>query len=240
MKTVPLYLGHDHVCSYLPDRTARMAFVDPDLPLDRSGFSLLVANGFRRSGDLVYRPHCATCSACVPVRIPVDRFRPDRAQRRIQQRNSDLRAIERWAEFDEAHYRLYLRYLRSRHPDSDMGDAMPEDYLRFLGHPLWENTRFIEFREADRLLSVAVVDGLDDGLSSVYTFFDPDESRRSLGTGAILWQIEEVKRRGGTWVYLGFWVADCRKMAYKTGFRPIELLTDNGWVALEKAESAIP
>lgn len=240
MKTVPLYLGHDHVCPYLPDRTARMAFVDPDLPLDRSGFSLLVANGFRRSGDLVYRPHCATCSACVPVRIPVDRFRPDRAQRRIAQRNSDLRVIERRASFDEAHYRLYLRYLRSRHPDSDMGDATPEDYWRFLGHPLWEDTRFIEFREADRLLSVAVVDGLDDGFSSVYTFFDPDESRRSLGTGAILWQIEEVKRRGGAWVYLGFWVADCRKMAYKSGFRPLELLTDKGWAGLEKAESVIP
>lgn len=237
--SVPLYLGHEHACPYLPGREARMAFVDPDIPLTRSRFSLLVANGFRRSGGLVYRPYCSNCSACVPVRIPVDRFRPNRVQRRIQQRNVDLRVIEHPAEYHEAHYRLYLRYLKSRHPDSDMGEATPEDYLRFLGNPPWGDTRFIEFCEADRLLAVAVVDGLDDGFSSVYTFYDPDEERRSLGTGAILWQISEVKRRGGAWVYLGFWVAECRKMAYKSGFRPIELLTGKGWVVLDKAESAM-
>jgi arginine-tRNA-protein transferase len=159
----------------------------------------------------------------------VDRFQPNRTQQRILRRNAGLQAIERPAVYDEAQYRLYVRYLAARHPDSAMGDASPRDYLQFLGNPRWEGTRFIEFREADRLLAVAVIDQVIDGFSAVYTFYEPDEARRSLGVNAILWQIAEVKRRGGFCVYLGFWVAECPKMAYKSGFRPIEILTGNRW-----------
>jgi len=230
MNQVPLYLGHEHECPYLPGRTARMAFIPPDLPLSQSDFSLLLANGFRRSGDLVYRTYCESCAACVPVRISVADFQPNRAQRRIARGNAGLRIIEKPAEYDDEHYRLYLRYLQSRHPESNMGQCSAEEYVGFLGNVRFEGTRFFEFRDNDNLLAVAVVDMLDHGFSAVYTFYAPDAQSRSLGTFAVLWQIEEAQRRGRGWVYLGFWVKKCRKMAYKSAFRPLERLVGREWI----------
>ena len=230
MNQVPLYLGHEHECSYLAGRNARMAFLPTDLPLNQSDFSLLVANGFRRSGDLVYRTYCEACTACVPVRISVAEFQPNRAQRRIARANVGLRIIEKPAEFDDEHYQLYLRYLQSRHPDSSMGQCTVEDYIGFLGNIRFEGTRFFEFREIDSLLAVAVVDVLDHGFSAVYTFYEPHLQSRSLGTFAILWQIEETRRRGLGWVYLGFWIKECRKMAYKSSFHPLECMVGKEWI----------
>ena len=233
MNSLPLYLGHAHACGYLEGRVARMACVSPDWPMSPAGYSLLAANGFRRSGELVYRPWCEGCAACVPVRVPVAHFQPNRSQRRIARRNAGLQVIERPAAFDPAHYRLYIRYLQARHPGSDMGQAGPEDYLACLGSARFDGTRFVEFSESGRLLAVAVVDGLTDGFSAVYTFYEPGEAGRSLGVHAVLWQIEEARRRGLGYVYLGFWVAESRKMAYKAGFRPIERFTGREWVVLE-------
>lgn len=230
MNRIPLYLGHEHECPYLEARTARMAFISPDGLLRQSDFGLLVANGFRRSGDLVYRTYCHSCSDCVPVRIPVADFQPDRSQRRIARNNAGLLVIERPANFDEAHYQLYVRYLRARHPDSNMGQAAPEEYISFLSNNRFEGTRFFEFREDNTLLAVAVVDILDHGLSAVYTFFEPEAKSRSLGTFAILWQIREAQRRGLGWVYLGFWIRKCRKMAYKSRFRPLEHRIGTEWI----------
>jgi leucyl-tRNA---protein transferase len=240
MTRLPLYLGQEHACGYLAGWTARMACVPPDWPMTSRLFSQLVANGFRRSGDLVYRPWCDGCAACVPVRIPVETFQPNRSQRRIAKRNADVRVREKPAEFDAAHYRLYCRYLQARHPDSEMGQAGPEDYLQFLGNQRFEGTRFCEFSEAGRLLAVAVLDELDDGWAAGYTFYEPGEERRGVGTFAVLWQIAEARRRGLHYVYLGFWVAESRKMAYKAGFRPIERFTGSGWIELDRPESASP
>lgn len=236
MKSIPLYVGHDHDCDYLPGKRARMAYVSPNLPLDKRLYTRLVSSGFRRSGNLVYRPHCPECAACIPVRIPVDRFRPNRAQSRIIRKNSDLEIIERPATFETAHYELYRRYLRSRHADSDMALATPEDYLNFVGSD-WADTGFYEFRGDGHLLAVAVIDDLQNALSAVYTFYDPDAARRSLGTFAVLWQIGEAKRRGLAWVYLGFWISECRKMAYKGSFRPMEALLLSNWAALDRGET---
>lgn len=230
MNSLPLYVGHEHECAYLPGRTARMAMVPPDLPLNRELFSILVANGFRRSGELVYRTYCQNCAACVPVRVPVERFRPNRSQRRVQRLNAGLQVVEKPPEFDASHYALYRAYQRGRHPGGDMGQATPEDYMDFLGNTRWEGTRFFEFREHGRVLTVAVADQLDDGFSAVYTFYDPAETRRSLGTYAILWEIDEALRRGLQHVYLGFWIQASPKMAYKSGIRPMQILTPSGWV----------
>ncbi len=230
MKRLPLYLGHEHACPYLEGQTARMAFIPPDLTLSLPDYSLLVANGFRRSGDLVYRTCCVSCAACIPVRIPVAEFRPNRSQRRIARLNRAVRVIEKPAGYDDAHYQLYLRYLQVRHPESDMAKASPEDYFNFLGNIRTEGTRFCEFREDGTLLAVAVVDVLDHGFSAVYTFYAPDIQSRSPGTFAILWQIQEAHRRGLDCVYLGFWLAGCRKMAYKSGFRPLERLIGAEWI----------
>jgi arginyl-tRNA--protein-N-Asp/Glu arginylyltransferase len=236
MKSIPLYVGYEHDCDYLPGRRARMAYVSPRMPLDRALYSRLVSSGFRRSGDLVYRPYCQECAACLPVRIPVDRFQPNRAQRRIAKTHADLRVVRKPDAFDERHYQLYMRYLRSRHAEGHMALSTREDYIQFLGSG-WGDTAFYEFLGGDEMLAVAVVDHLDDGLSAVYTFYDPDATCRSLGTFAVLWQIEEARRRGLPWVYLGFWISECRKMAYKGLFRPLQALSGQNWVTLDKGEN---
>lgn len=238
MKSIPLHVGYEHDCDYLPGNRARVAYVSPGIRLDKALYTRLVSNGFRRSGEIVYRPYCPQCAACIPVRIPVERFRPNRAQRRVIKRNSDLTVVEKPAVFETAHFQLYQRYLRSRHEDSGMAPASPEDYLNFVSSS-WGDTRFHEFLHGEQVLMVAVVDHLDDGLSAVYTFYDPDVPHRSLGTYAVLWQIDEALRRGLAWVYLGFWIRDCRKMAYKGSFRPLEAWLASNWVSLDKAETVI-
>jgi arginyl-tRNA--protein-N-Asp/Glu arginylyltransferase len=236
MTSIPLYVGGEHECDYLPGRQARMVYVPPDFALHRPAYSRLAANGFRRSGDWVYRPYCRSCTACIPVRIPVAGFALNRSQRRIRRLNSDLSVHPRPAVFDESHYRLYRRYLQARHAEGAMALSSREDYLGFVASS-WGDTGLYEFRSQDRLLAVAVVDHLEQALSAVYTFYDPDRPLRSLGTYAVLWQIEEARRRGLEWVYLGFWIAECRKMAYKGLFRPVEALLGERWVRLDKGEN---
>lgn len=233
MASIPLFLGEKHPCPYLPDREARMAVLPPDFPLSQRFYAALVRGGFRRSGDLVYRTYCEGCKACVPIRIPVGRFEPSRSQRRAWLSNQGLIVTEVPAQFSEEHYRLYLEYQAQRHPDGDMARSSAEEFIQFLGNRRFEGTTFFEFRRAGLLLAVSVVDVLDDGFSAVYTFFDPELQRRALGTFAILWQIEEIKRRGLDALYLGFWIKDSRKMAYKTLFRPYELLGPEGWAVVE-------
>lgn len=238
MKSIPLYISYEHDCDYLPGRRAQMAYVSPREAMDVDTYSWLATRGFRRSGDMIYRPHCPSCSACIPVRIPAARFRPDRSQRRIQRMNADLEVELRPARFDEAHYRLFMHYLNARHADGQMAESSPEDYIRFLACT-WAETGFYEFKLGDRLLAVAVTDFLADGLSAVYTFFDPDFRARSLGTYAIMWQVAETKRRGLDWLYLGFWISGCRKMSYKNVFRPLQALVDEDWVLFEKGENIV-
>jgi arginyl-tRNA--protein-N-Asp/Glu arginylyltransferase len=231
MMSIPLHLGYEHECDYLPGQRARMAYVSPRVGLDPARYSRLAASGFRRSGDLVYRPHCPECAACVPVRIPVAQFTPSRAQRRALKANADLRVVQKPDLYDDRHYELYIRYLGTRHADGQMALSTPEDYIQFVGSG-WGDTGLYEFLEGNALRAVAVVDHLEDGLSAVYTFYDPEAERRSLGTYAVLWQIAEAKRRGLPWVYLGFWVKECRKMAYKDLFRPLEGLLEGKWTML--------
>lgn len=217
---VPEYrLSVPYRCPYLPAETARMGFLPLDTPLSTTTYTRLVAQGFRRSGCLVYRPECSTCHACIPVRVEIAKFCPDRSQRRCLKRNQDLKVIVRAPQFRLEHYQLYLRYLRARHAQSDTIDVTPEEYLNFLTCH-WCTTWFYEFRVEGTPVMVAVVDFLDDGLSAVYTFYDPNQAKRGLGTYAVLWQVEAARQMGLTWLYLGYWIAACRKMAYKIKFRP--------------------
>jgi arginine-tRNA-protein transferase len=225
---VAFFLTTAHDCGYLPDRQAVNVVVDPGLPVGTSLYSQLAALGFRRSGSRVYRPACTGCAACIPLRIPVAAFHPNRIQRRAQARNGDLTVCERPPEFDAEHYDLYCRYITGRHPNGGMDDTTPAGYLAFItGAGI--DTRLIEFRQAGRCVAVAVVDVLADGLSAVYTFFEHALPRRSLGVYAILWQIEAVRRMGKKWLYLGYWIEDCRKMSYKVAYRPYELLLEGRW-----------
>lgn len=228
-----VFATRPHPCSYLPDQRATTLFVDPAAPMDTTLYSELSSAGFRRSGPHVYRPHCAHCQACVSVRIPVDEFRPSRSQRRLLRRNQDLEVTPIDDLEDPQYYQLYERYIDARHYDGDMYPPSQDQFHAFLTRE-WDATRFYAFRDPQRLLAVAVVDQLNDGLSAIYTFYDPDPdiAARSLGTFAVLWQIHLARQLGLHAVYLGYWIRECRKMSYKLNFQPIELLLNDHWVRM--------
>ncbi|WP_297393724.1 arginyltransferase [Acidiferrobacter sp.] len=231
-RTPHLFLSTTHACSYLPHQTASTLFIDPRFPVTPALLGDFNRRGFRRSGDLIYRPHCPGCQACIPVRIPVETFVPSRAQRRTMAYNGDLVVSAHPAGFDAEHFTLFLRYQDIRHTGGTMANPDPATYLRFLvgRHSA---TTFHEFRHEGALAGVAVVDELPDGLSAVYTFYDPSLIRRGLGTYAILWQIAEARRRGLPFLYLGYWVKDSDKMAYKARFRPLEAYRNGRWSPLD-------
>ena len=228
MHSLKFYVTTPHRCPYLPQRQAVDVVADPSAPVDRGRLTELFALGFRRSGSFVYRPECPGCRACVAARVPVAAFVPDRSQRRCSARNADLRVACEAAECSDEVFDLYRRYLRQRHAGGGMDDATPEAFSEFLCTPGIE-AEFLTFRLAGRLLAVAVTDVLDTGLSANYTFFDPAEARRSLGTFAVLTQIREARRRRLEHVYLGYWIERSAKMRYKSRFRPLELYRDGRW-----------
>ncbi len=236
-KTPTLFLSLPHPCSYLPGRMATSLFLDPRQKLDSSAYAGFMRLGFRRSGDFIYRPHCHGCHACVPVRIPMARFEPNRSQRRVWRRNRDLEVRATPPVFSSEHFSLYARYQAHRHPGGGMDDPDPGKFLGFLAASRLDTT-FYEFRQDGRLLAVAVVDYLPDSLSAVYTFYDPDEHARGLGVYAVLWQVEEARRRQLPHVYLGYWIRESPKMAYKANYAPLEAYLDNRWIAFDPDPTA--
>ncbi|MGR8918363.1 MAG: arginyltransferase [Gammaproteobacteria bacterium] len=225
---IGFFTSPPHECGYLPDRDATTMFADPRIHLSTEAYTWLSAHGFRRSGAHVYRPHCAGCNACVAVRVAAAEFEPRRAHRRTLARNADLSIRRRPARFEVEHFMLYERYLKARHPDSQMEATNPGAYMGFLTAP-WCDTAFYEFRLGEELLALAVVDTLGDGLSSVYTFFSPDHPERSLGRLAVLKQIEWAREADLPWVYLGYWIEQCRKMSYKSEYAPLEYFQRGCW-----------
>lgn len=233
LATFRFFVTPEHTCSYLDRSDAATLFVDPKLPLDQHTYSQLSDKGFRRSGSYLYRPHCQNCNACIPLRIPTADFKASRRHRRILNKNADLRQNITPARFTEAHYELYERYISLRHADGDMFPASRDQYTSFLLSD-WANTQFIELYHEERLLGVAVTDQLKLGLSAVYTFYDPLEHQRSLGIFAILKQIQLCQETDQPYVYLGYWVQACRKMAYKNEFQPVETFVNHRWERLTK------
>lgn len=231
MKTLQLYLGQEHPCSYIAERNAGSIFIDPQEPLTAELYGQLIEQGFRRSAAHIYRPYCGACTACISARIPVQAFQPTAAQQKIIRRNSDLNVQAVSSEFREEHYQLYQNYIEQRHADGDMYPPSTEQFQSFLTTDL-KFARFYEFRANEALLAVAVTDVLPTGLSAMYTFFSPEDKRRGLGRYAILWQIQESLRLGLPYVYLGYWIKDCQKMNYKTQYQPLEGFINEHWQAL--------
>jgi leucyl-tRNA---protein transferase len=215
-------------CSYLRGRVARSQVATPNHLIDQDTYSDLVALGFRRSGVFTYRPNCDACRECRPVRLPVEAFVPNRSQRRAVDALENLEVSEAPLRFSEEHYQLYHRYQVSRHPGGGMDGDDREQFSHFLLQTHID-TRLIEFRQNGVLRIVSIVDVLATGLSSVYTFYDPEMRSASLGTYSILWQIAQCRRIGLPYLYLGYWIKQSRKMSYKTNFRPIEVLNAGRW-----------
>jgi len=238
LASLQFYATAPYSCSYLPNRIARSQVATPSHLIDTLVYSELVRHGFRRSGGFTYRPYCDHCRACVPVRIPVEAFRANRAQRRCWKMHQQLSVVRHNLAFNAEHYALYLRYQRHRHPGGGMDQDSREQYQHFLLHSNVATDLF-EFRDQGVLRMVSLVDRLADGLSSVYAFFEPEVRGASFGTYNVLWQIKRCQEFGLPYLYLGYWIAESRKMAYKASFRPVEGLKSGQWVRLGEGNNSL-
>jgi arginine-tRNA-protein transferase len=230
-------------CSYIDGRIARSQVAGPSEQINSKLYDDLVRQGFRRSGGYVYRPHCDHCQACASIRVPVAEFRPNRSQRRALKQHANLAARISKPHFSEEHYALYQRYQKAKHAEGGMDQDDATQYIEFLVSSRVDSY-MIEFREVDangvanQLRMVSIIDQLSDGLSAVYTFYEP-LSGHSYGTFNVLWQIEHAATLGLAYVYLGYWIQACRKMSYKTKFQPSELLLHGHWIRSKPEPSTV-
>lgn len=229
-------------CPYIPGRLERKIVTELNGPDSEILHEALSRAGFRRSHSIAYTPACPGCSDCIPVRIAVQMFRPDRTMRKVWRHNAGLKANMVPARATAEQYKLFARYQESRHSGGDMALMGFYDYRSMVeDSPI--DTFLVEFRDADdTLVAVCLTDRMSDGLSAVYSFYAPELAERSLGTYMVLWLSEESLTLGLPYVYLGYWIAESRKMAYKARFKPLEAFGPNGWhpVECEGASRQIP
>ncbi|WP_293614354.1 arginyltransferase [Porticoccus sp.] len=231
VKAIRLFLTEPHACSYLQNQQATTAFVDPGLKVDQNLYSYFSGLGFRRSGRYIYAPRCKHCNACIPARIPVGQFKPNRQQRRCRKQNADLSIWLTRMVNESEHYPLYQQYLNSRHADGDMYPPTIGQYRDFISN-IHDYSAMVEIRLKGELVAAGLVDILNDGLSAIYTYYSPRLSKRSLGTFSILAELMLARELGFPYLYLGYWIKESPKMAYKDRYQPLELLRDGEWAPM--------
>lgn len=234
LSALRFYMTAPYPCSYLPDLSACSQVATPVFLINTQVYSELLQHGFRRSGTYTYRPQCGSCNACVPLRVLAKQFRPNRSQRRAWALHANLDVSLHRLQDNQEYYDLYQRYQRARHKDGGMDNDDRESYQNFLLQSHVDSL-LVEFRDQGALRIVSVIDLLSDGLSSVYTFYEPDFPGTRFGVYNVLWQIELCRKLDLDYVYLGYWIKQSRKMAYKTVFQPAQGLIDGVWRAIDKS-----
>ena len=235
LQKLQFYVTTGYTCGYLPNKMAQSLIAAPQHLVDAKVYSGLIQQGFRRSGKFSYRPHCENCQECVPVRIILDQFSPNRSQKRAFKQHQNLTTAILPVGFHEEHYALYANYQRARHSDEKIPsetmsqESDVEQYQSFLCQSNVDSV-LVEFREKGQLKMVSVIDIVRDGISAVYTFYETKDTATSYGTYNVLWQTLWAKELGLPYLYLGYWIKDSKKMAYKQNFKPLEKLIDGEWI----------
>ena len=228
LEEIQFYVTTKYSCGYIKGKDAQSIVATPYKNVNSKNFHSLMSDGFRRSGQYVYKPNCKNCNACIPIRVLAPYFNASRSQKRLKKYLNKLSVKILPLTFNEEHYSLYVNYQNKRHRNNDGAEDGVADYNNFLIKSN-VNSKLVEFRLNNDLKMITIIDIIDDGISAVYTFYDCGDQKLSLGTMSIIWLIEFCKKEDIPFLYLGYWIHASQKMKYKTNFKPYELMIEGVW-----------